>query len=491
VEELRRRFEAWTQARLRALAAFGAGRSERLALDAIDDEWTDVAGGEALERARKLAAALSGADARRDAARLVLGLTDACVEGRTREATVELYQREAAQRARVERDEAPVFVWRARQGLDATGERRRALDAALERAAAELAPLREEYFARRSQARAAAGFPDGLAFERERQPGLDAAVWRANLDRLLAATERPWQDGLRLRLARLGVAPGAARRGDVERLLLLPDWDREFAGARALAALERASEALGVRPFELRGVQLDAEPRARKAPDPRCVGVRIPGEIALSLAPRAPFADCEALFALAGRACALAFVAESLPVERRRVSDPALDALWGELWRARLCDPAWIADGPAAARAEEFAAEARWRELGLVRLHAAQARVALELVSLAPGESPHPLVDAFEEEASRALGCAWGRADWLADAREPLASLVWLRARARAAEIAELWRARFERRFWKARRCAELCKELWHTGATYGLDDVARELGLGAPGVDYLLGEVA
>ncbi len=491
MDELRRRFEAWAQARLRALAAFRAGRSDRLELDAIDDEWADVAGGEALERARKLAAALSGADAKRDASRLIVGLVGARVEGRTRAETVELYRREAAQRLRVERDEAPAFAWRLRRGLDAAAERRRALDAALERGAADLAPLREERLTRRGEARAAAGFPDGLAFERERQAGLDPTLWRAHLDHLLAATERAWQDGLRLRLSRLGVAPGAARRGDVERLLSLPDWEREFAGSRAPAALERTCEALAPRPFERAGIRLDSEPRARKAPDPACVGVRIPGEIELSLAPRAAFADCETLFALAGRACALSFVSESLPFERRRVSDPALDALWGEILRARLCDPAWIAESPAAARAEGFAADARWRELGLVRLYAARARVELDLASLAPGETPHPLADAFEEEQSRALGCAWGRADWLCAADEPLSSLVWLRARARAAELAELWRTRFDRRFWKERRCAELLRELWHTGATYGLEDVARELGLGPPGVDYLLGEVA
>lgn len=491
MDTLRRRFEAWSAVRARALAAFRAGRSERLALEEIDDEFADVSGGEALEAARKLAATLTGADARRDAARLVLGLAGALVDGRTRDLDVELFEREAAQRARVGRDEAPVFAWRLRQGLDADAERRRSVDAALESAAAALAPLREERFARAVEARAAAGFPEGIAFAKERQPGLDVDVWRAHLERLLEATEVTWNDGLRLRLARLGVAPGSARRGDVERLLALPDWDREFGGSRGRLALERAAEALAPGPLERPGVELDAEPRARKAPDPACVPVRVPGEIALSLAPRAPFPDCEALFALAGRACALSFAAESLPVERRRVADPVLGALWGELLRARLADPAWIADGPAAARAAEFAADARWRELGLVRRHAARARSELELVALAPGANPHPLVDFFEDAHARALGCAWGRADWLRDADEPLASLAWLRARAREAELAELWRSRFERRFWKARRFADLVRELWHTGATYAADELARELGLGAPGIDYLLAELA
>lgn len=491
MDELGRRFEAWTEARARALAAFRTGRSERLALEEIDDTWEDVAGGAALERARKLAESLSGADARRDAARLALGLASACVEGRVRAYTVELYQREAAQRVRVERDEAPAFAFEVGRGLAATGERRHAIDAALERAAADLAPLREERLVRRVEALAALGFPSPLAFARARQPGLDVEAWRRHLERLLEATERAWQDGLRLRLARLGVEPGAARRGDVERLLALPDWDREFAGSRALLALERTTDAFGLRAFELPGVSLDAESRPRKAPDPVCFALRVPGEIALSFAPRAPFPDCEAMFALAGRGCALAFVAGALPVERRRVSDPVLEALWGELWRARLCDPAWIADGPVAGRAEAFAADARWRELGSVRRHAARASIELELAALAPGESPHPHLDRFEDEHARALSCAWGRADWLRDCDEPLASLAWLRARARAADLAELWRARFERRFWKARRCVEVVKELWHTGGTYGADELARELGLGPPGVDYLLAELA
>ena len=55
------------------------------------------------------------------------------------------------------------------------------------------------------------------------------------------------------------------------------------------------------------------------------------------------------------------------------------------------------------------------------------------------------------------------------------------------AQLSELLRERFGRRFWRERAAGELLKELWNTGATYSAEEIAAQLGLGALEIDRLI----
>ena len=209
----------------------------------------------------------------------------------------------------------------ATRGADSDAGARADVDAALERASAELDPLREELFARRSEARAALGFAGARAWAEAEQPGAPPDAWLAHADHVLEATEAAYRDHLDRELARLGVPKGSARRGDLERALALVRFEPLFTPARVRAALDHTTDGLRYRLADLPGVELDGVARERKHQAPACAGVRVPGEILVSLAPRGALDDLEALLTLAGRAAALAFTSASLPVERRRVTD--------------------------------------------------------------------------------------------------------------------------------------------------------------------------
>jgi hypothetical protein len=489
VEDVRPRFDAYCAERARALAAYRAGRSTRLDLGRLDDEYADVLASEALERARKDAQAAPFESGRRGAERLALGLAAAGVAARTRAALQELLEREAAQRARVGAAERPVFGLELARGADTDASARAELDAALEGASAELDPLREELFARRAEARAELGFASARAWAEAEQPGVDPDAWLAHADRVLEATESRYRDLLAQELGRLGVAPGSARRGDFERALRLVRYEPFFDPDRVRAALERTTEGLRFRLQDLPGVRLDVVARERKHPAPECAGVRVPGELDVRLAPRGGIADLDALLFLAGRASALAFVSESMPVEGRRVFDPALGELWGALLRDRLHDPAWIEESPAASRAAELARDAPLRALASLRVLAARVRFEHALAALAPGASPRPFRELYAEELSRATGCNFGSSGWLDRVEPPFRAAAELRGRALAARFAEHLRTRFERRFWRSRRCGDLLRELQETGGTYGACELAAELGLGPASPDSLLAE--
>ncbi len=490
MDELRSRFDSYCELRTRALAEFRAGRAPGLELARLDDEHADVLAAEALERVGKEAHAAHFEGGRRAGARFALGLAAAGVASRASAAEKELYAREADQRVRVGAAVRAGFALALARGADADTSARADVDDALERASAELDPLREELFARRAEARAELGFANARAWLEAEQPGVDPEAWLAHADRVLAVTEAPDRDQLGRELARLGVPPGSARRGDLERALRLVRHESLFTPVRVRAGLDYTTDGLRWRLADLPGVALDLAARERKHPAPACAGVRVPGEILVSLAPRGGLADLEALLALAGRTAALAFTSATLPVERRRVADPALGELFGALLRDRVCDPAWIDDGPGAARAADLARDAPLRRLLGLRVLAARVRFEHALASLGPGESPRHYRELFADELSRATSCVFESAGWLDDVDPPFRAAAELRGRCLAARLAEHLRERFERRFWKSRRCGELLRELMDTGATYSACELARELGLGPVSPDSLLAEL-
>jgi hypothetical protein len=238
------------------------------------------------------------------------------------------------------------------------------------------------------------------------------------------------------------------------------------------------------------GIEVDAEPRPRKHPRACCFAPRVPGEVIVLLAPRGGVDDWEALFHETGHAFHAAFTSPDLPVERRRIGDPALTETWAFLLHYRIADPAWIPDVVPAPRAERFARAIAFRKLALLRRYAAKIRYELELNALPAGVDPRPLADLYAEELSSATGYVYREGSYLADTDPLLYSVDYLRAWCLEVQLAESLRERFGRRFWRERGAGELLKQLWNTGSTYTADGIADELGVGPIDVEPLIAEL-
>jgi hypothetical protein len=320
-------------------------------------------------------------------------------------------------------------------------ERRRALQAArLGAIEGRLGPLLADARRRRQDAAEAAGAdsPEALLAE---AAGIDLAAAAACGEGLLDATDDAAERALvRAAAAALGdgVAPEAA---DLPRIVRAPQLEGEISSSGAPGAAARALELLGL---ELRG--------GPPAPEGGREG------LALWL---------ETLAAL-GAALAAAGASPRLPVEHRRLADPALARAAGLVFEGLGADPAWLA---LAAGVRD--AEAAGRTAGAVRLLAARAAAA-RAVRPARGDEGEPM--------ARALGVAWPDPLSLAEGLAGLGAADEVRAQALAAAIRAHLREEHGPRWTADPRAGRALQELWLEGGVLEPEALARELG--APGLD-------
>jgi hypothetical protein len=479
MEGIRTRFDAAAEALARETWRFGAGRVARLDLSRVDDEFGDVTGGDLIDAARREEAAAafgSGRDAWR---KLRRALECACVALRTRELERELLEREVRERISIAGTEAPLFAWQLGVGAERDVDARRRIQDAIDAAQEGLSPLRRELFVQRGEVLASLGYASRRAFAEAALPELDLDAWGRCASELLDGTEGRYQDGLRALLADIGVEPGRATPADEARLARMSQFAERFPAAKRGDLVAFATAGLGVHTRALAGIEFDLEPRRGKQPRPLCIAARVPGEIYVSVADTGGVDSVAALLHQTGRALQLAFTSAELPVERRRVGDPALSELWGCLLSARLADPAWLAELIPSPALGAFEHAARHQQLARLRRVAARTRYALELASQPAGSDPHPFAELFGDALSRATGCRYRASGYLAGDPEPLHAVHELRAACLEARISELLRLEFGERFWRERRAGDLLKELWNTGYTYTADELASELGVG------------
>jgi hypothetical protein len=485
--DLRERYEAYREQRERCAFRFAAGLDGAPDLAVLDDGFGDLTSGDALDALRADRDAATFADARAAADRLLTLVQGVVLAARTRELTSSLQRRARAQRVRAGAHERSAAEWRLALPAATDAAERGAIQGALDRAWAELNPLREELCAERSSVLAGLGHATPRAFAQARRPGVDLDAWNEQAERLLRATQSGFADLVRGACAEAEVEAGGAHRGDWARVAALPRYARFFSADRLGAALDFTTAGLGARFSDVAAIESDSEEREGKQPASLCFAPRVPEEVLVSVWPRAGVASCEGLLRAAGCALQLAFTSPALPVERRCADDLALQRSWGLLLARRIGDREWIESAPVAAKADSFRDAIRFRRLLQMRSTAARARFELALASLPPGTDPRSLDASFAEVMSEASGATFGPEGYLVDTSLDLLALDELRALCLEAQLAEHLRERFGHRFFEQRAAGDLLKELWNTGTTLSAEELAAELSLGPLGSDALI----
>ncbi len=481
------RYEAYVEARERERLAYRSGHSDALQLQQVDSSFEDVTSGDGLDELRRELGAAKFESERDQLSRLLHAVEDAVLASDVRDLEARLGERERQQSFRVGRRDARAVEWAARLAEEAEASRRAEIQLGLDRAWAELNPLREELFGARGHALARLGYPTPRAWAEARRPGTDYDRWGECATRLLSETESAYRDGSRNALQAVGVAPDSAHRGDALRVDRLSAYDRLFPADRLIETLDFTLEGMGIRTDRLSGLSIDLEPRPRKQRAAFCSAPRPPDEVYLVAWPSPGVPAYAGFLHAAGRALQHLYSSPSLPVERQRSADAALPEAWGTLLASRLADAVWIERGSPAVRAEAYAPDIRLRRCAALRRTAAAVRFELELASLEGGADPRTLDAVYAAELSEGAGCQWGPEGYLVGADALLASVDRLRGWCLEAQLSEFLRERFGRRFWRERGAGDLLKELWNTGSTYSAEELASELGLGALDVDALI----
>jgi hypothetical protein len=490
MQHLRERFEAAHEAFANVLWRFRTGLDADLDLGRLDETYGDVTQGELADYARKALESATLESARDAWRRLRFGLEREGVRARTRALWCELSEREARTQVRpggVAAKQATLYAWRVRLGVEDDPDRRARIGDALDAEQERLDELRTELFIATGEALASFGHATRADFERSLSTELDLEAWARGAEWLLEATEGVWRDGQGATLGALGIDPAHATRADEAWVARLPRLASRLPREHRSELVAHATLGLGLRGDGLPGVEYDLAPRAGKHPSPRCVALRVPGDVRVILSDAGGVESARALLHQTGRALALSFSSAELPAERRLIGDPALGEYWGELFGARLADPEWLAElvpGPMFDAALEATRQQRRARL---RRTAALARLEVELLALGAGETPWPFAERYAEELTRATGYRYRRAGYLAEIALRPRALHQLRAACLEVRVAEWLRLEFGRRFWRERRACELWKELWNTGTSYDADGLAAELGLGALELEPLI----
>ena len=485
--DVRDRYEAYLEARERELLLFRSGRQPLPKLHQVYDTFADVTSGDCLDDLAREHEAEHLEAPRQELLRLLHAVQDAVGASGVLHPELQLWERERSQRFRVGERDAEARVWAAQLAEESQASKRTELQLGLDRAWAELNPLREELFTARGEQLARLGYATRRAWAEARRPGVDYELWGTAATRLLDETASVHADALREAFAAVGVAPAAAHLGDVLRVERLADHDKLFPADKSGAVLAFTLEGMGVPLDRLPGLAIDLVERAGKQAAPFCLAPRVPEEVVLVGWPRSGVPAHAGLLHETGRALQFLYTSPSLSVVRRRSSDLALEEAWGALLSARLADPVWIETGPPAARAESYRPASWLRRCSELRRCAARVRFELELSALEAAADPTGLDAVYAEELSEATGCRWGAEGYLLAAAPTLSSVDCLRGWCLEAQLSELLRERFGRRFWRERAAGDLLKELWNTGATYSVEEIASQLGLGALDIDLLI----
>ncbi|MCE2390731.1 MAG: hypothetical protein J4G09_04530 [Proteobacteria bacterium] len=485
----RDRYEEFRSARARDFLAWCGGRKPRADLERLYAEYGDVTSGERLDELEREFGSAAFADARERWRRLWREHQRLRADARTLGVAGDLAAREGGQQVRVggELRGAPRLEWLGWREADR--DTRAEIQRGLERGATELEDLRAELRGRRAGELAEMGFDPPRAWDEALRPDVDLAALEAAAESLLAATEPAYRDALAAGLAAVRVPADAALPIDLQRACALPAWQPAFPSGRIADALDSIAAGLGCRPGDRAGLHFDTEDRPAKPPGARCIECELPGEIHVVALPRGGFSDYRVLFDRTGTALALSFASPSLPVEQRRLGDPALRVAWGELFAGRLFDPEWIERGPLAQRAAGFERDARLPRLARLRFAALRAIAECALGRLPASADVGPAAGAFAGRLGDGLGCDWSGAGLKLLSTEGPGALDELRGLCLAGQLAEKLRERHGRRFWESPRAGDLLKEIWNTGTHYSAAEWADQLELGPLELDFLARE--
>ncbi|MGQ9652586.1 MAG: hypothetical protein ACUVXD_00815 [Thermodesulfobacteriota bacterium] len=330
------------------------------------------------------------------------------------------------------------------------------------------------------------GYPDYLSFCAEKK-GIDMEALAQRCLHLLEVT-----DGLYNRHVEAWVEREMKRpfvdmsRYHAMRLLHLTRFDEIFPKYGLLRALRETLETMGLARSLDRRIFIDLEERPGKSPVSRCVPLRIPEEIHVTMRPMGGLSDYETLLHEVGHALHYAFTETTLPYPYRHLPRSfALSECFAFLFEGLTREPGWLASHTEA-RPAQIEALVHYKGLKLlcsVRRYVGKFLFERELFSRGgPWDGR-----IYSRWLGRATGFVYEPEAALMDLEDEFYSVDYLRAWMGESFLSAYLKENFGEEWFLSRKAGAFLVGLWHEGERLGLEELLESLGYVPEDPSYLL----
>jgi hypothetical protein len=260
-------------------------------------------------------------------------------------------------------------------------------------------------------------------------------------------------------------------------LLHLKYFDHGFSKSRLMKAVRRTLESMGIEDPLGRKLYLDIEDRKGKSRLPRCVPLRVPDEIHVSMKPYGGMSDYETLFHELGHGLHLANTNPSLPYPYRHLPRSfALTECFGFLFQDLTTEPAWLAihTGLSKKEIKNLRYLKTLKLLCLIRRYAGKFLFEYEIFSKGNLSTSGEIYSKRLEEAT---GFIYEPDGALLDIEEDFYSADYLRAWVGEAYLKSYLREEFGEQWFLKREAGAFLVKIWRDGEKRSLEDVLFDLG--------------
>jgi hypothetical protein len=332
------------------------------------------------------------------------------------------------------------------------------------------------------------GYPSYEAFGGElRQADLGQLGLLA--EEVLQATEAPYKEVMeRLSQRELGLPFASLTRADLPRLFRPRDADAFFVKDDMLRRAHGTLSGLGLDLGEMKNVRIDARDDVkRKNPRPLTLGIRVPGDVRLSVRPVEGALEQARLLHEFGHALHYAFTKESR-FELAKLGNPTVTEAYAALFEDLMEDPEWLEEhaGLSGKHRAEFLAAASAHKLFLIRRAAGRLLYQLAL-HRQEGADARELYRAFLERTDGMPATDDDVARYLVDQEDFFQSADNFRAWFLAGQLQGQLKVRFGPDWWHSPEAGAYLKALWAHGNALSAREVAQSLGESGISPDVLL----
>ena len=322
---------------------------------------------------------------------------------------------------------------------------------------------------------------DGLGFEG--YLGMMAALKRyplepvrEEMERFLGRTGALYAEAMEEELSRADVPPASAQRHDAQYCFRGAEYDALFPAEKIETSAREVCASMGLDLLAGGRVRLDIEDRPLKSPRAFCASLHVPEEVYLVIRPRGGYDDYRAFWHELGHALHFANVAADAAFEWKRLGDNSVTEGFAMLFDHLLFDPLWLEDalGGEASDYTAFLAHHALFELYMLRRYA--AKIDYEL-TLHQGAELAGKDAAYREKLSAATRVEYPEVSYLDDVDPFFYCANYLRAWMLQAQMAEVLKTKFGKKWWANRESGGFLMEIWRDGQRHDGDSLSRHLG--------------